>query len=148
MSRIIKNVKFHGIVTNIRYGARVELDRRRDTPTTADDIIHEAPELQNDVPAPDERDTPLAADEATTPLINTIEAEPVSTLPPTSPKKAPTYVHPTRIRRPPEKLNLYGVYPMTAKRALKENPGEISMRTSTVSFASTPNATTALRLSS
>jgi hypothetical protein len=81
---------------------RVELDRRGDTPTTADDIIHEAPELQNDVPAPDERDTPLAADEATTPLINTTEAEPISALPP-SPKKAPTYVHPTRIRRPPEK---------------------------------------------
>ena len=101
---------------------RVELDRRGDTPTTADDIIHEAPELQNDVPAPDERDTPLAADEATTQLINTTEAEPISALPPPSPKKAPTYVHPTRIRRPPEKLNLYGVYHMTAKRALKENP--------------------------
>ena len=97
---------------------RIELDRRGDTPTIADDITHEISEPQDDVPAPDERDTPLAAD----PPYNTVEVEPASAVPMPSAKPPPMYVHPTRVRRPPEKLNLYGVYHMTAKRALKENP--------------------------
>ena len=109
---------------------RVELDRRGETPVIADDIIDETSSRDDvdDNATPDERDTPTAAEEATAPLDETkagaiAEPDPEIIQPIPSPKQQqPTYVHPTRIRRPPEKLNLYSVYHITAKRALKENP--------------------------
>jgi hypothetical protein len=85
-------------------------------------IIHETA-------ATEERGMPLAADE-TAPQTPYTEEAPDATVRRTTPIPTSltpiqsTYVHPSRIRRPPEKLNLYSVYHMTARRALKENPGE------------------------
>lgn len=96
---------------------------------TTDDTVDEASGHGNvqDNTAPDERDTPLAADETTSLPDGTeaeaiSEADPVTTASIPSPKQQSIYFHPTQIRRPPEKLNLYSVYHITAKRALKENP--------------------------
>jgi hypothetical protein len=41
-----------------------------------------------------------------------------------SPPAQPPHVYPTRIRRPPDRLNLICTYHMTARRATKENPDE------------------------
>ena len=107
---------------------RIELDRRGAPPVHADDII--------DTPVPGARDEPLTADTPLTAenIINASAANeddnqaagPTETeVPDTSPTPTPVpYVHPQRIRRPPEKLNLLSVYHITARRALKENPNE------------------------
>jgi hypothetical protein len=74
---------------------RVELDRRGDTPTTADDITttadditHETPEVHDDVSTSDERATPLAADEINPPPDNTGETELAIAAPTTSPRNS------------------------------------------------------------
>jgi hypothetical protein len=47
--------------------------------------------------------------------------DPVSA-PSTSPQLPPASSRPIRYRRPPDRLNLYSIFHMTAKRALREDP--------------------------
>ena len=111
-----------------------EADSGGGTPMHADDRQAEqtpVPADFTDEPtAPEERDTPLSADLSTA-IAETNDDPGDSYGPePTTPVVPPViaapqpYIHPTRTRRAPDRLNLLCVNHMTARKALKENPDE------------------------
>ena len=97
---------------------RAELDRRGEPPVNADDIPDTAPDARDepltaDTPLTAENiDTGSAADEDGNGEGTHLEIEPSDILPAPAPQP---YVHPQRVRRPPEKLNVLSVYHNTAK---------------------------------
>lgn len=112
----------------------IEADRGGDTPMHADDRQAEQEptpaDYTDESAAPEERDAPLCADTTTTVQTyndigdTTTPTAIMEAIPPPTVSAPQPYVHPTRVRRPPEKLNLLSVYHMTARKALKESPDE------------------------